>query len=124
MRRASNQAVNLLLTHVFEPFCVGSIRGIMGLLDVIQGPVSKLACFRVVLFIIDVVMRSLEYFHRSQQPAAVFLNVNRRVVIHVLAVINGCLLELCDRSISLRYSDVLAGIYLWIARLMVQEPSS
>ncbi len=81
LNETASPCVNSLLAHILEPLRVRSIGGIMGFLNVIQGAVPQLACFRVIFLVVDVIVRSLDNFHSPQQPTAMLFHVNGRVII-------------------------------------------
>jgi len=99
------------------------LRGVGRLFDVPENAVLQSLHLRIVLLAIHIRMSFLQRLDRFQQSAAVLLHINVRMIVDVLAIIDGGALHLADCRIDLADANVLAGIHLGITGLVIEEPA-
>ena len=102
---------------------MGLVGGPDRAVDVLERPVAQLADLGVVFFTTDVGLGLVQGLDRLQETAAVLLDVDLRVVVEVLAVIDRGTLDLADRGVDLGDRDVLIAGDDGIAGLVVEEPA-
>lgn len=99
----------LLPVHVRHPPRVSLVGGPDRAIDVLERLVAEFTDLGLVLLTVDVGLGLVQGLDRLQEAAAVLLDVDLRVVVEILAVIDRRALDLTDRGVDLGDRNVLVA---------------
>ena len=77
----------------------------------------------IVFFMVEVSTGLFQRFNRLQQTTAMFLHIDARVIVQILAVINRGFLDLGNCCIDFGNADIFVAIHLGVTRLVIQKPT-
>src|SRR5580658_7414272 len=101
-RPPANLSAQFYLSLAGQPLGVSALCRVDRTVNMLERAMTQLPDIRIVFFLVDICMRLLQGLNRLQQPAAVFFDIDRGMIIEILGVIDGSPLDLpIAASISL-----------------------
>jgi hypothetical protein len=86
----------------------------MRFVDVVESAIAQTTHCRIIFFAGDIVMRLVEQLQRAVVSAgAVHLRIHRRMIVHVLAIIDGGVLDLPNGFV-----DLVHGMLFFFVHVM------